>query len=435
MCYDTGDKSREAHMTRPDFDIAFSIGSFHVYWYALLVVAGIAAAMLLTDRRVQKRPLPKEISLDLCILGVPFGVLGARLFACLFGSVSWSRFFDLSYPGLSLFGGLSFAAGAILLYLALRKADISELLDAAAPGVFLGLGIRAWGDFFNRSHYGPLVETTAHKWFPLATFGSDLQIHYAAFFYEFLLCLLLVLLYYTWVRRRVKGKGDRFLLLAMLFCLGRYLIDCIRVDGIPAGPLSFDQWCEVGLFALCFLLIMRNKKLLRPGAAALLLILGLFTGCVRQDAWLSYRIPETPQPTTTAIHTPAPTREPVTLTFEPVLGEDFLTDRKGIPILDKDTHYFTYYLSFYNMRVYEEEGYTYLDGLCLNAFDGTLTGEARICFYDADGKLVGFGALHTAEGGLTLAVGENRIYAEILSEVDVQALSAVIEQVAPFNPA
>ena len=32
-------------------------------------------------------------------------------------------------------------------------------------------------------------------------------------------------------------------------------------------------------------------------------------------------------------------------------------------------------------------------------------------------------------------VGTNRIYAEILSEVDVQQLECRIEQTAPFNPA
>ena len=30
-------------MKDPDFDIAFSIGRFHIYWYAILLAAGIAA--------------------------------------------------------------------------------------------------------------------------------------------------------------------------------------------------------------------------------------------------------------------------------------------------------------------------------------------------------------------------------------------------------
>jgi len=158
-------------------------------------------------------------------------------------------------------------------------------------------------------------------------------------------------------------------------------------------------------------------------------------GCVRQDAWLSYSVPETQQPTATAFYTPSPTREPIFVTLEPVQGEDFHTDRNGIPVLDQDTHYFTYYLSFSDLRIYEEDGYSYLDGVCTNTFDGTLTGEARVCFYDGENRLVGFGRLHTAEGGLTLAVGTNRIYAEILSEVNIQQLTFRIEQTSPFNPA
>lgn len=168
------------------------------------------------------------------------------------------------------------------------------------------------------------------------------------------------------------------------------------------------------------------------GAVSLVL---LAVGCVRQDAWLSYAVPETQEPTATAIQTPAPTREPIEVSVDPVQGEDFHTDRNGIPILDKDTHYFTYYLSFTDMRIYEENGYTYMDGICTNAFDGTLTGEARLCFYNEDEKLVGYGTIHTAEGGLSLGAGANRIYAEILSEVDVQQLTCRIEQVAAFNPA
>ena len=162
----------------------------------------------------------------------------------------------------------------------------------------------------------------------------------------------------------------------------------------------------------------------------------LLMGCVRQNAWLTYSTPETQQPTATAVHhTPAPTMEPIPVELEPVLGDSFNTDRKGIPILDKDTHYFTWYLAFSDMRIYEENGYTYMDGICTNSFDGTLTGEARICFYDKDGKLVGYGAIHTADGDLTLTVGANRIYAEILSEVNVQQLDCRIELISAFNPA
>ena len=247
-------------MKDPNFDIAFSIGRFNIYWYAVLLALGIAAAMLITDRRAKGRPVPKDIAMDLCILGVPFGVLGARLLACVSGTVAWSAFFELTQPGLSFFGGVFLAAVAILTYLKLRKVDLGEMLDIAAPGVFTGIGIKVWGDFFDRSHYGPLVEKASHKWFPLATFGDDLKIHYAAFFYEFLLCVLLIVVYYALLRRKIRRKGDRFLLMALAYCLGRFGIDSIRQGLVMVGPLAFDQICELVLAALCLCLLLLKRQ-------------------------------------------------------------------------------------------------------------------------------------------------------------------------------
>lgn len=247
-------------MKDPNFDIAFSVGKFNIYWYAILLALGIAVAMLITDRRTKGREVPQDIALDLCILGVPFGVLGARLFACLSGAVTWNNYFDLSHPGLSFFGGVFFAAASILFFLKLRKIPVGEMLDIAAPGAFAGIGIAVWGDFFNRSHYGPLVEIAAHKWFPLATFGDDLKIHYAAFFYEFLLCVLLIAVYYMLLRRKVSRKADRFLLMVLVYCVGRFCLDGIRQDLMMVGPFAFDQICEIILFVFCLLLLVFQRR-------------------------------------------------------------------------------------------------------------------------------------------------------------------------------
>ncbi len=246
-------------MKSPDFDIAFSIGKFNIYWYAILLALGIAAAMMITDRRTKGRDVPKDIALDLCILGVPFGVLGARIFACLSGVVGWGDFLDLTRPGLSFFGGVLFAAAAILVYLKLRKASVDEMLDAAAPGTFAGVGIAVWGDFFNRTHYGPLVEKQSHKWFPLATFGDDLKIHYAAFFYEFLLCVILIVVYYVLLRKLIRKQGDRFLLMTLVYCLGRFGIDTIRQNMVMVGSMAFDQICEIVLAVVCLLALFLNR--------------------------------------------------------------------------------------------------------------------------------------------------------------------------------
>ena len=58
-------------MKDPNFDIAFSIAGFNIYWYAILLALGIAVAVMIADRRARGREVPKDIALDLCILGVP----------------------------------------------------------------------------------------------------------------------------------------------------------------------------------------------------------------------------------------------------------------------------------------------------------------------------------------------------------------------------
>lgn len=247
-------------MKNPDFEIAFTIGKYNIYWYALLLALGIAFALLITDRRTKGRQLPKDIALDLCILGVPFGVLGARLFACLSGMVKWADFFDLTQAGLSFFGGMILAGLAMLAFLKLKKADVGEMLDAATPGAFAGIAVAVWGDFFNRTHYGPLVERSALKWFPLATFGDDLKIHYACFFYEFLLCVILIVLYYALLRKKMQRKADRFLLMVLIYCLGRFCIDSIRLDMVKVGPLAFDQIWEIVLAVLCLCLLVLKRQ-------------------------------------------------------------------------------------------------------------------------------------------------------------------------------
>ena len=173
--------------------------------------------------------------------------------------MKWSDFFDLTRSGLSFFGGMIFAGLAMLVYLKLRKADVAEMLDAAAPAVFVGIGVAVWGDFFNRSNYGPLVEKSGLKWFPLATFGDDLKVHYAAFFYEFLLCLILVVLYYALFRNVIRRKGDRFLWMSLIYCLGRFCIDSIRQGLVKVGPLAFDQICEIVLAILCLCLLLLKR--------------------------------------------------------------------------------------------------------------------------------------------------------------------------------
>lgn len=165
--------------------------------------------------------------------------------------------------------------------------------------------------------------------------------------------------------------------------------------------------------------------------AFLILALLLLTACTSQEAHLIY-LPES-TPTAVPLVTPTPKPEPEPIPVAPIQGEGFKTDANGIPIFNEQTHYYEYYLSVNDMRIYEENGETLIDAVIRNNFTQKLTGTLCITFYRDDMKF-GYGEFYTADGGLTLFPGDNRVYADVLTEVDVQNMPFEITVSVPFRP-
>lgn len=163
----------------------------------------------------------------------------------------------------------------------------------------------------------------------------------------------------------------------------------------------------------------------------LLLALLLIVGCSSQEAHLIY-LPES-TPTPTPMFTPTPPPEPKPINVDPVVGEGFKTDVNGIPIMDERTHYYEQYITVSQMRIYEENGETLIDAIITNNYPGKLTGGLRITFTQ-DGVKRGYADFLTASGDLMLLPGENRVYADVLTEVDVQMMDFTIDVSVPFMP-
>ncbi len=161
------------------------------------------------------------------------------------------------------------------------------------------------------------------------------------------------------------------------------------------------------------------------------LVFLLLIACTSQEAHL-IDLPEA-TPTPQVLVTPTPPPEPETIPVAPIAGDGFRTDVNGLPILDERTHYYTYYLTVDNLRIYEENGETLIDAIITNNYPKTLTGGLCLTFKKA-GITYGYAEFYTADGGLKLFPGENRVYADVLTEVDVQMMDFTIDVSAPFVP-
>lgn len=163
----------------------------------------------------------------------------------------------------------------------------------------------------------------------------------------------------------------------------------------------------------------------------LLLALLLALGCTSQETHL-VDLPEA-TPTTEPLVTPTPPPEPEPIPVAPIAGEGIRTDLNGLPILNERTHYYTYYLTVDNLRVYEENGETLVDAIITNNYAKTLSGGLCITFRQ-DGITYGYGEFYTADGGLKLFPGDNRVYADVLTEVDVQMMDIDLAVSEAFVP-
>lgn len=86
------------------FNTAFSIGGGSLTWNGIVLAVSILVAVVVSGILVKKHGAYKDLALDACIIGIPAGLIGARLFAAISSKVAFASFFDLTKAGLNLPG-------------------------------------------------------------------------------------------------------------------------------------------------------------------------------------------------------------------------------------------------------------------------------------------------------------------------------------------
>ena len=228
------------------FNTAFVIGNVGLTWNAVFLALGILTAVVVSGIIVKKRGAYKDLALDACIVGIPAGLLGGRLFSALSGKIAFSAFFDLTQNGLNLPGALLFVGIGIAVYARIKKLSVFEVFDILAPGAFFGLAVGRWSDFFLCDGLGPIVGSDALKFFPLATFTPQYftdqhTVAYAVFFLDFLVCLALGI---TALLLRNKPRGTASRMTIILYLFAEFVIEWLR-DGstrqILFGQVRFNH--------------------------------------------------------------------------------------------------------------------------------------------------------------------------------------------------
>ena len=238
----------------------FQLGPLFIRFYGIILMLGAVAGGWLASREVRRRGYDPEIVWDLLIWLLIGGVIGARLWHVFTPSPSAiaegrTTLFYLTHPfdlinlrngGLGIPGAV--IGGAITLYFFARRQGLNfaEWTDIAAPSLALGQAIGRWGNFFNQELYGAPTNLPWKIYIdPLHRLpGFETQEYYhPLFLYESLWNLANMALL-IWLTRRFSDRlkyGDIFLVYLVIYPVGRFLLDFLRLDASMVGGINANQ--------------------------------------------------------------------------------------------------------------------------------------------------------------------------------------------------
>jgi prolipoprotein diacylglyceryl transferase len=244
----------------------FSLGPLTIHTYALCLLAGIAAAAYITDRRLRARGAAPGLALDIAMWAVPIGIVGARIYHVLthLGDFTgpgvdpwaWVRIWE---GGNALFGSLLGGAVGVWIGCRLTGLRFGSFADALAPGLLAAQAIGRLGNYVNQELFG--LPTTLPWGLEIRSdapmFPADMPegtLFHPLFLYEMIWNLVGIALLLA-IERRVTRRnaalpadggtpgpglrwGRMFGLYLIWYGLGRSWLEAIRIDPTSDAPLG-----------------------------------------------------------------------------------------------------------------------------------------------------------------------------------------------------
>ena len=143
----------------------WELGPLPIRAYALCIVAGIVAAVVITERRWMARGGAPGDVLDIAVWAVPFGIAGGRLYHVISSPRAYfgeggdpMRAFAIWEGGLGIWGAI--ALGGVGAWIACRRRGIPlpAFADALAPGLLVAQAIGRLGNWSNNELTGTATD-------------------------------------------------------------------------------------------------------------------------------------------------------------------------------------------------------------------------------------------------------------------------------------
>ena len=241
-----------------------SIFGFEIAYYGIIIGCAILIGFLIATSEAKRTRQNPEDYLDMGIVGVIAGIVGARAYYVIF---SWDMYkdnllhiFNLREGGLAIYGGVIGAVIAVFVLARIKRLSPFKILDTIAMALLNGQMLGRGGNFFNREAFGEYTDSLFAMRLPLDAVRSGdvtelmrehieridgvsyIQVH-PTFLYESVWCCVLLIILALY-RKHKKYEGELFLLYIFGYGLGRVWIEGLRTDqlllpgiGLPVSQL------------------------------------------------------------------------------------------------------------------------------------------------------------------------------------------------------
>lgn len=247
---------------------------------------GIVLAVWITTTRWKKLGGNFDQVLDITLVSVPAGIIGARLYHIIttperfFGpDGDWAEMFRIWNGGLGIWGGVLFGALAAWAWCRHKHYPMALLADAIAPGLLVAQAVGRLGNWFNQELYGAPttlpwglklnMEGTAighsEQCYDGATCPSGTLFH-PTFLYEMIWNFIgAAIIVYIGSKAMKKLKaGSLFAVYIMWYTLGRTWIESLRIDYAHEFlGVRINVWVSMAVFvlgAVSFIVVQQMGK-------------------------------------------------------------------------------------------------------------------------------------------------------------------------------
>lgn len=248
--------------------VALQIGSFKIYWYGVIIMCGLFLALLYAWKSSPRYNVNWNKLFNCVLVGIVTGVIGARLYFCLF---RWDEYFvpgkfqdiiKINEGGLAIYGGIIGALLGGLIVAKIQKMKLMPILDITMVCFLIGQGIGRWGNFMNQEAFGTPTDL---PWAMMSEGTGNIAVH-PCFLYESLWCLLGFAALHFYGKYRQRYAGQIFYMYLVWYGFERTFVEGLRTDSLylPFQIFGMDvrvsQLLSALLFVFGIIMLLVNIK-------------------------------------------------------------------------------------------------------------------------------------------------------------------------------